>query len=64
MLLIVEGIEMIERDEQLWKAESSKQESWQPEANVTCEREEQSLKQSGPIALTVEGMQIANSDEQ
>jgi hypothetical protein len=53
-----------ESDEQYRNADSSMDESLEPDSNVTVERESHSEKQVLPRLSTDEGMQIDESDEQ
>jgi hypothetical protein len=53
-----------ESDEQDKKADSSIDESFEPDSNVTVERDSHPEKQLLPSFSTEEGMQIDESDEQ
>jgi hypothetical protein len=52
-----------ESDEQLQNADSSIDESFEPDANVTVERDLHSEKDHPPSVSTEEGMQMDESDE-
>jgi hypothetical protein len=58
------GMQIDESDEQFQNADSSIDESFEPDSNVTVERELHSEKQLLPIRSTDEEMQIDESDEQ
>jgi hypothetical protein len=54
-----EGMQMDESDEHFENADSSIQESWEPDSNATCERAVHPEKQDGVIRWMEEGMQSA-----
>jgi hypothetical protein len=53
-----------ESDEHSQNADSSIDESFEPDSNATLERDSHSEKHSLPICLTEEGMKTDESDEQ
>jgi hypothetical protein len=53
-----------ESDEQKENADSAIDESFEPDSNVTIERDSHPKKQDLPSILTEEGMKIDESDEQ
>jgi hypothetical protein len=59
----VEGTQIEARDEQCAKAELHRNESREPNSNVTAERELHSKKQLAQTCWTEEGMQIVERDE-
>jgi hypothetical protein len=52
-----------ESDEHSQNANSAIDESWEPDSNVTVERDPHSKKQFSPVLSIEEGMQIDESDE-
>jgi hypothetical protein len=52
-----------ESDEHSQNARASMDESFEPDSNVTVERDSQSEKHSSPSCSTEEGMHIDESDE-
>jgi hypothetical protein len=59
-----EGMQIDESDEQYKNADSSMNESLEPDSNVTAERDLHPWKQSGPSLSTEDGMQMDESDKQ
>jgi hypothetical protein len=52
-----------ESDEHSWNAASAINESWEPDSNVTVERDPHPEKQPMPRLSTEEGMQIDERNE-